>query len=278
MDALVVAIAVPVGLIVGSLLTMVVDRVPDGLPLRSRPRCPHCETPLAATELIPVLSWLGAHGRCRHCDEPVTAAYPAVELVTAGLFLAAALRFGASWVLLPFLVLFAMLVAVSVVDLYDYRIPDRIVFPTLAVSIPLIVAISFHLELPEAIVWAAGGAALFAGVLFLTSFLPGGGLGFGDVKLALVLGLFLGWLGSNLRGMVLLVFVAMMLGSLLGAVMGAIVGVLRTRGGRDVLPDPDALDGELATRHWSKQPFPFGPSLAAATVFAVLFSNSLLNH
>jgi leader peptidase (prepilin peptidase)/N-methyltransferase len=278
MDTLVAVAAAPVGLLVGSVLTMVVDRVPDGLSLRDRPRCPLCEHPLAAAELVPVVSWVAARGRCRHCDARITPAYPAVELVTAALFEAAALRFGATWVLVPFLVLFAMLVAVSVVDLYDYRIPDRIVFPTLAVSLPLIVAVSFHEDLPQAIGWAVGGSVLFAGVLFATSLLPGGGLGFGDVKLALVLGLFLGWLGSNLRGMVLLVFIALMLGSLLGAVMGGVVGVLRTRGGRDVLPDPDVAEGELASRHWSKQPFPFGPSLAAATVVAVLFSNTLLSR
>jgi len=276
MDALIVVLAAPLGLIVGSFLTMVVDRVPDRLTLLQRPRCPHCEHPLSAAELVPVASWIAARGKCRHCGERVTAAYPAVELVTAGLFVAAALRFGATWVLVPFLLLFAMLVAVSVVDLYDYRIPDRIVFPTLAMSIPLIVVISIAKDLPQAIAWALAGALLFAGILLATAFMPGGGLGLGDVKLALVLGLFLGWLGSNLRGMVLLVFVAMLLGSLLGVVMGLVVGAIRVRFGKEVLPDPEAEEGELIKRHWTKQPFPFGPSLAAATVVAVLFSRELL--
>ena len=276
MDALIVVLAVPLGLVVGSFVTMVVDRVPDRLTLLQRPRCPHCEHPLRATELVPVVSWIAAHGRCRHCGAHITAAYPAVELVTAGLFVAAAFRFGATWVLVPFLMLFAMLVAVSVVDLYDYRIPDRIVFPTLAASVPLIVAISIAKDLPEAIAWALAGAVLFSGVLLATALMPGGGLGLGDVKLALVLGLFLGWLGSNLRGMVLLVFVALLLGSVLGVVMGLVVGAVRLRLGKEVLPDPEAEAGELTTRHWTKQPFPFGPSLAAATVVAVLFSRELL--
>src|SRR5829696_1535804 len=136
MDVVLAAIA---GLFVGSLVTMVVDRVPDHLPLISRPRCPHCDAELGARELVPVLSWLWLRGKCRHCEHPITPAYPAVELVTAALFAAAVLRFGWGWVLIPFLLLFAMLVAVSVVDLYDYRIPDRIVFPTLLVSLPLVV-------------------------------------------------------------------------------------------------------------------------------------------
>ena len=273
MDVVLAAIA---GLFVGSFVTMVVDRVPDGISLLGRPRCPHCHTELGVTELVPVVSWLWLRGKCRHCAEPITPAYPAVEIVTAALFVAAVLRFDWSWVLLPFLLLFAMLVAVSVVDLYDYRIPDRIVFPTLARSIPLVIVISFVEDLPEAAVWAVMGALLFSGILFVTSLLPGGGMGFGDVKLALVLGLFLGWLGSNLRGMVLLVFTTLLIGSLLGVVMGVAVGAMRTRFGREVLPDPEAGDGELATRSWSKQPIPFGPSLALATVVAVLFSNQLL--
>jgi leader peptidase (prepilin peptidase) / N-methyltransferase len=273
-----VVLAAIVGLIVGSFVTMVVDRVPDAIPLLGRPRCPHCHADLAVSELVPVASWLWLRGKCRHCEHPITPAYPAVEIVTALLFVAAVLRFDWSWVLVPFLLLFAMLVAVSVVDLYDYRIPDRIVFPTLAMSIPLVVVISFVEDLPEAAVWAVGGALLFSGILFATSLLPGGGMGFGDVKLALVLGLFLGWLGSNLRGMVLLVFAALLIGSLLGVVMGIGVGALRTRFGRDVLPDPEAGEGELATRSWSKQPIPFGPSLALATVVAVLFSNELLSR
>jgi leader peptidase (prepilin peptidase) / N-methyltransferase len=275
-DAALVVLAVPLGLLVGSFLTMVVDRVPDRLPLRQRPRCPHCEHALGAAELVPLVSWAIARGRCRHCGEAVTAAYPAVELVTAALFVAAALRFGATATLVPFLVLFAMLVAVSVVDLYEYRIPDRIVFPTLGISVLMIVAVALRDGEPREVGWALGGAVFFAGVLFVTALLPGGGLGFGDVKLALVLGLFLGWLGSTLRGMVLLVFVALLLGSLLGVAMGLVVGALRTRFGRAVLPDPEAADEELARRHWSKQPFPFGPSLALATVVAVLFSRELL--
>lgn len=272
-----VVLAALVGLVVGSFLTMVVDRVPDGLALFERPRCPHCEHDLAARDLVPVASWLFLRGHCRFCGERITAAYPAVEIVTAALFVAATVRFGASWVLPPILILFAMLVAVSVVDLYDYRIPDRIVFPTLGLSIPLVIAVSFYEELPEAALWAVGGALFFAGVLFVTSLLPGGGMGMGDVKLALVLGFYLGWLGSNLRGMVLLVFSALLIGSLLGVVMGLGVGALRLRFGRDALPDPEAAEGELATTSWTKQPFPFGPSLALATVFAVLFSRQLLS-
>lgn len=272
MDVVLAAVA---GLFVGSFVTMVVDRVPDRISLLDRPRCPHCDADLGAGELVPVVSWCVLRGRCKHCEHPITPAYPAVEIVTAVLFVAAVVRFDWSWVLIPFLLLFAMLVAVSVVDLYDYRIPDRIVFPTLAASIPLVLAASLVDDDPYGIVRGLIGALLFSGILFLTSLMPGGGMGFGDVKLALVLGFFLGYVGLNLRGLVLLVFAALLIGSLLGVVMGIGVVALLTRLGRDVLADPDA-EYDLADRSWSKQPIPFGPSLAIATVVAVLFSNQLL--
>lgn len=276
MESTAIVASVPIGLLVGSLLTMVIDRVPDELAVLGRPRCPLCEHPLRARELVPVVSWLRQRGACTHCGEHLTAAYPLVEIVTAASFALATARFHSWWVVLPFWMFFAMLVAVCTVDLFRYRIPDRVVLPTFAVSVAAIVVVSQHFDLPSAIGRALIGASLFSGVLFVLSILPGGGMGFGDVKLALVLGLFLGWLPADVNGVVVLVFVALMLGSLLGAAMGLVVGFLRVKTQREILPDPDLEEGQLLALPWTKQPFPFGPSLAVATVTAVLFSNVLL--
>jgi leader peptidase (prepilin peptidase)/N-methyltransferase len=268
--------SIPVGLVVGTLLTMVIDRVPDDLPVFGRPRCPFCEHTLGAAELVPVASWVRQRGRCRHCGEHLTAAYPLVEVITAASFAVATARFHSWWVIVPFWLFFAMLVAVSTVDIFRYRIPDRVVFPTLLASIVAIVVVSRHLDATAAISHAAVGAVLFSGVLFVLSVMPGGGMGFGDVKLALVLGLFLGWLATDISGVIVLVFAALMLGSLLGAVMGLVVGFLRVKTQREILPDPDLEEGALLQLPWTKQPFPFGPSLAIASVTAVLLSNSLV--
>ena len=281
MDTLVVLAVIPLGLVVGSLLTMVIDRVPDDLPLREAPRCPHCEATIAWRDRVPVVSWIALGGRCRSCDEHITAAYPAVEVVTAALFVAGALRFGASWVLVPILVLFAMLVAVSTVDLYLYRIPDRIVFPTLAVSFVLIVAVSVGLGSPDHIISALVGMVLYAGLLFVPFLIKPGGMGFGDVKLALVLGLFIGWLYSDLIDVTRLVLLSLLIGSMLGVAGGGAVALLR-RGGRDVLPAPDAeaaadgRDDEADAPAAFGQAFPFGPALAASCVITGLFSAALL--
>src|SRR3977135_1324067 len=92
---LLLVLSIPLGLIIGSLLTMVIDRVPERWPvLRPRPRCPHCEAPIATRHLVPVLSWIMLRGRCASCREHITIAYPIVELVAAFAFAAAVLRVG----------------------------------------------------------------------------------------------------------------------------------------------------------------------------------------
>jgi leader peptidase (prepilin peptidase)/N-methyltransferase len=275
MDLPVIVAAAPLGLVVGSALTMVIDRVPDAIGVLGRPRCPLCEHPLSARELVPVVSWCAQRGRCRHCGDHLTVAYPLVEILTALAFVLVTARFDRFSVVVPFWLFFAMLVAVSTVDVFRYRIPDRIVFPTLGVGLVAIVAVSQHLDATPAIWHALVGAVLYSGVLFALAVLPGGGMGLGDVKLALVLGLFLGWLAADIAGVVTLVFTALMLGSLLGVVMGLVVGYLRLRTQREILPDPDLEEGELLALPWNKQPFPFGPSLAVASAVAVLLSNQL---
>jgi leader peptidase (prepilin peptidase) / N-methyltransferase len=273
MQASAIVASVPVGLVVGSLLTMVVDRVPDDELVISAPRCPMCSHPLGARELLPVVSWVRQRGRCAHCQGRITVAYPIVELVTAAAFALAAARFSSWWVVVPFWLFFATLIAVSTIDVYCYRIPDRVVFPTLLVGFVAIVVVSQHFSLPEAVARALIGAILFSGVLFVMSIMPGGGMGFGDVKLALVLGLFIGWISTSLNGVIVLVFLALMLGSLLGAVMGLAVGFLRVKTGREFLPDPDLEAGALLQLPWTKQPFPFGPALSLASAVAVTVSN-----
>ena len=118
MDTLIAVLALPAGLLVGGFVTMLVDRVPDKTPLSWGSRCPHCEHGLSVGDSVPVLSWVVRRGRCRHCDVAITPAYPVVEVLTAALFVAVALRFGAEWVVVPPLILVAALMALSVIDLY----------------------------------------------------------------------------------------------------------------------------------------------------------------
>jgi len=178
----------------------------------------------------------------------------AAEVLTPVLFALAVVRFGASWVLVPFWVCFAALLMVSVIDVQHYRIPDRIVFPALGMSLPLIVVVSLGYGEPDAIVHALIGAGAYFLLLFVAHLVYPAGMGFGDVKLALLMGLFLGWIAPDgIRAFTLVLF-ALMIGCLLGVVVGGVLALVRRKNAA----------------------FPFGPALAASTVVAVLFSQQLL--
>lgn len=239
------------GLVVGSFLNVVIHRVPlRQSVVRPRSACPGCGTTLAERDNIPVLSWLLLRGRCRTCAEPIAARYPIVELATAALFAAAALRFGADWALPAFCIFFAALLAVSFIDLAHYIVPNRIVFPVLAASLPLL-AVAAGLE-GAWVPFVAGllGAVLASAGLLVMNLVNPRGMGMGDVKLALLLGLYLGWIG--------IAHVA--LGLFLGFLFGALGGILLIALG-------------IKTR---KDPVPFAPFLAAGAVVAVLFGHGLL--
>lgn len=300
---------VPFGLIVGSILSMVAARVPDELPVFTPgPHCPGCEHQLSASELIPVVSWIRQGRSCVHCDAQISAAYPVIEIVTATLFALFALKFGASWFLLPHLVFGAALVALSVTDLYLYRIPDRIVFPALGACLVMIVAISFGMGRPEMIATALAGMAIYFAVLFVVWFIYPPGIGFGDVKLALLLGLFLGWtpmrhveaLGDELLGGVIVTGVFSMYALFLGCVLFAImsVGIIIARSrGIDLLPDPledeymddDTDDTEFDDTEFEDADYelergsqkvhtgaPMGPALAIGTLIILFFPGTFV--
>src|SRR3954451_15481508 len=128
------------GLLVGSFLNVVIYRVPrKESVVRPRSRCPGCGTQLGERDNIPVVSWLLLRGKCRTCGEPISARYPLVELLTGALFVGAALRFGLDWALPAYLVFFASLVAITFIDLEHYIIPNRVLYPTLYICIPLLV-------------------------------------------------------------------------------------------------------------------------------------------
>jgi leader peptidase (prepilin peptidase)/N-methyltransferase len=274
-----VAVAlVPIGLLVGGFVTMVVDRAPDRTAMSIRSRCPHCETPLSLADSIPVASWFLLRHRCRHCDIPITGAYPVVEIATALLFVAVLVQFDNGWELLPPLVLVTSLMALSVIDLYVYRLPDVVMAPAVAASLVSIIVVSIAVDRTPAISRALVGGVLYFGILLIAHLISPRGMGFGDVKLAFLLGLHLGWVGGTFyvgwSPVFRLVMFALLLGSLIGVVVGLLVASLRRALGWRILPDPE-LDGDQPRRLLA-QSFPFGPALAAGTLVTVLFSDSLL--
>ncbi|MCU1461978.1 MAG: prepilin signal peptidase PulO-like peptidase [Acidimicrobiales bacterium] len=242
------------GLCVGSFLNVVIHRVPrKESVVRPRSHCPSCGTELANRDNIPLLSWMRLGGRCRECGERISVRYPLVELGTAALWIAAAVRFDGDWVLPAFLVFFASLLAISAVDLEHYIIPNRIVYPTIFVSIPLLAAAAAAQDQWGHFAHALLGGAVAFLVLLAVHLVSPRGMGFGDVRLSFVLGLFLGWLNPWAGH----VFLGLFLGFLLGSLIGLALIALRRRGRKDHIP--------------------FGPFLAGGAVLAVLFGKPVVD-
>ena len=186
MHAAAAILALPPSLALGSFLNVVASRLPLGRSV-SKPRsaCMHCGTEIRPRDNVPVLSYVLLRGRCRQCRTPIGWRYPAVELATAVLVVACVADFGVSLHALAAAVFCVALVAISAIDIERRIVPNRIVLPATLVVLAVMLAWQPSVEWP-----AAGfGAALF---LFLAALAYPAGMGMGDVKLALLLGVAVG--------------------------------------------------------------------------------------
>lgn len=247
--AVLVLVCAIFGLIVGSFLNVVIWRVPRGESLVSpRSQCPHCGADIRARDNVPVLSWLLLRGRCRDCQAAISARYPMVEAGTAAVFVILALRFGWSPVLPAFLYLGAIGVALTMIDLDVKRLPNAIVLPSYGVAAVLLGIAAIVTTDPRSFVGALLGMAALFLLYFMLVLVHPAGMGFGDVKLAGVLGLYLGWLGWAE------VAVGGFLGFLFGGVVGAGMMLVRKAGRKSQLPfGPFMLIGALAAILWGSQ-------------------------
>ncbi|WP_084037787.1 A24 family peptidase [Demequina sp. NBRC 110053] len=247
---LTVALVAALGLVVGSFLNVVAWRVPRGESI-SHPRsaCPACGHPVRARDNVPVVSWLLLRGKCRDCGEPISARYPLIEAATSVLFVLVLWHFGLGIEFVAFAYLAALGVALTSIDLSVQRLPDVLVLPAYIVLLVLFgVACALSGDwwpLARAVI---GGAALFS-FYFVAALVYPGGMGFGDVKLAGVIGIALGWLGWG--PLVVGAFSAFLLGGLAGIIIMAV-----TKSGR-------------RTR------IPFGPWMIAGAAVGVAYGDSV---
>ena len=194
--ALALSIAGALGLAVGSFLNVVAWRVPrDESVLHPPSACPACHAPIRRRDNVPVLSWLLLRGRCRDCSARISRRYPLVELATSVVFVVLTLVVGVSWALPAYLYVGALWVVLTLIDLDVRRLPDVIVLPSYGV-VAVLLALGSWGEGDWPALWRAlvCGAILYA-FYFLAMIVYPGGMGLGDVKLAGVLGMALGWLG-----------------------------------------------------------------------------------
>lgn len=239
-------IAVPLGLVFGSFLTVVTHRVPAGESIvRPRSRCPSCGTQLRGADNVPVVSWLMLRGRCRSCGARISVVYPLTELATAGLFVGTALRFDDLWLAVLLAPFAAVLLALAIIDLRTKKLPNRIVYPSVLMSVAYLL-LARVAGAPIDLGDAAIGFFAYGGGMLIVAVIAPRGMGMGDVKLAGLIGLVLGALGIRFVG------VAAAMGILIGGV-AAVVALLFG-----------------ATR---KTGIPYGPSMAVGALVS-LFAGS----
>ena len=249
---MIIACSAAVALLIGSFLTVVVDRVPRGLSIvQPGSACGNCGLRLGARDLVPVVSWLALRGKCRKCHTNIGVEPLVLEVSTALLFALMGWHFGWSWELPAYCALCAGLVALTWIDLHTKRLPREITYTTAALVAPLLCVAALATDEPKRI-WMVGlGAAISLGLMALIYVLSRGGMGDGDVRLSPLLGGALGYINPGLAP------VGLFFGFIGGAVVGVALMVTRRGDGRTAVP--------------------FGPFLALGTVVALFIGQRYID-
>ena len=237
------------GAVLGSFLNVVVYRLPRGESIHSpASHCPNCNKPLKPYDNIPILSWLLLGAKCRNCKEPISIRYPIVEFTVAVWFVWMFQLFGLSWEFANFAILGVLLLAVSIVDIDTQLIPDSV----LIVGAVIGLAFAFYGDVITVSDSLTGGAAM-GGTFFLIALIgeklmKKESMGFGDVKLSLMIGLFIGWK---------MAFLAIFLSSIFASVIGlTAIGLGKMKFGK---------------------PFAFGPFIALGALVSGIWGDRLVN-
>ncbi|MET4780451.1 prepilin peptidase [Glaciihabitans sp. UYNi722] len=251
------------GLLVGSFLNVVVYRVPIGKSIVSPPSsCPGCGSAIAAYDNVPVVSWLVLGGKCRNCKQPISRRYPLVELGTGLFFAVVALALSSTLidadtargsvasvlVFAAFLYLAAITVALALIDIDVHKLPNAIVLPSYIVAAVLFTTASILTGDFSAMLRAGIAMGAFFVAYFLMALVYPGGMGLGDVKLAGVLGIYLGWVGWG----------AVAVGALAAFVLAGIYAAILL----------------LARRANRKSGIPFGPWMLAGAWLGIGVGNA----
>ncbi|TFD51796.1 prepilin peptidase [Cryobacterium sp. Hh7] len=266
MTALLAVFAGIFGLLIGSFLNVVIYRIPAGKSIVSPPSaCGSCGARIRSYDNIPVLSWLLLRGKCRDCGAAFSVRYPLVELGTGVFFAIVTLWVfsrgdGGSLastgalsaqiiVLVAFLYLAAVSVALAMIDLDTHTLPNKILLPVYPVGAVLLTAAALVAGEPGRLLSALIGAVALFGLYLALALISPGGMGLGDVKLAGVLGLYLGWLGW--APLIVGAFGAFLLGGLFG------IGLLVSR------------------KAGRRSSIPFGPWMLLAAWLGAVFGQSI---
>lgn len=239
-----------IGLAIGSFLNCFLYRFKEEISLSGNSFCPKCKHKLSAFDLVPLFSYIFLRGKCRYCDEKISWQYPLVELVTGLGFV-----YIFAWInpieifgLLKFgliSAIFSLLVFIFVYDLKYFIIPNKIIYSAIILAGLRVVLVSFiagSLSVFSYYLLSAVGAFLF--FFMIHYFTEGKGIGFGDVRFAFFMGLFLGF--PN-------VLVGLFLAFVLGAIVGLLLMLAKKKGRKDKLPfGPFLIIGTIAAFFWGE--------------------------
>jgi leader peptidase (prepilin peptidase)/N-methyltransferase len=251
MEIVLIILFAILGLVVGSFLNVCIDRLPQNKSIAYPPsHCDACQHKLAVKDLIPVFSYLRLRGRCRYCQTSIPRKLMWVELATAVIFALLCWRYGLSAELGVMIFYACLFIIIFVIDLEHSLILNKVVYPGMVAA--LLLALYpwpwFSESIGMRVAYAAlGGAAGFA-VFLLIALVSRGGMGWGDVKLAALMGLAIGFP---------LVFVAIIMAAILGGIVAVALMIAKKR-----------------TR---RQTIPFGPFLALAAMVTLLWGSNILN-
>lgn len=271
---LLVVLEVAFGFAVGSFLCVIIERMPVILEESDRfgdmygmrpwkeviggsSRCSTCGEPIRARDKIPLVSWLVLRGQCRGCGDRIPAFHPVVELAVPAVGAAVVISMGWGWQVIPVLWLVPVGIAVSAIDFRTYMVPTRLVWPAFFVSLALSVVSALVAHEPRWLLGGVVGLLAVAGPLFVIWFILPRGMGFGDVRLATLLGWTVGF-GSIDGSWVTAFFIGVL--TLAGA---AVVGIVLS------------IVGLTARGRHAK--VPFAPSLVIASLVCACFAGYILN-
>ncbi|MBI4778591.1 prepilin peptidase [Candidatus Desantisbacteria bacterium] len=241
-----------IGTMLGSFFNVCIYRLPRGQGLLfPGSHCPACNAPIKPWENIPILSYILLKGRCSRCKEKISGRYILVEFICGLLYLGLFLRFGLGTDFFVFLFFVSVLVIITFIDFEHFLILDKITYPSMIIGL---IACLIKKNLIDSMI----GLLVGAGIIFLIVIVSAiilkminhpckdeGGMGFGDVKLAGVMGVFLGWK---------FVLVAMFLACLFGSIVGMVLILSGLKKRTDYIPfGPYLALGSLAVVLWGEE-------------------------
>jgi len=234
------------GLCIGSFLNVCIYRIPRDESIAFPPsRCTNCSMKLKPYDIIPVISYIILGGKCRGCKEKISVKYPAVELFTGILFYIIYMKFGLTIISLKFIVMVAFLIVIAGIDFSTQDVYSVTTFPCIAAGVVLLLVEKFYFNysIGTYLTGFALGSGLIAFIVFLT-----GGMGEGDIEIAAICGLFLGFKNT---------LVTLMFSFIVAAIYGVLLIVFKKKTRKDAIP--------------------FGPFLFIGALIALMFGEGVVN-